>query len=56
MEERVYTLSFEPVYGRKRGLWGRFGQGVSYYNMFGWEQGFTRLIRIQEEEDMYRLP
>lgn len=31
---RTHTLNFEPVYGRKRGLWGGFGQGVSYYEIF----------------------
>jgi len=29
-----YTMSFEPVYGRKRGLFGGFGQGFLYYEIF----------------------
>ena len=31
---KVYTMSFEPVYGRKRGLFGGFGQGFLYYEIF----------------------
>lgn len=31
---RAHNLSFEPVYGRKRGLWGGFGQGFLYYEIF----------------------
>lgn len=31
---RTHTLNFEPVYGRKRGLWGGFGQGFLYYEIF----------------------
>lgn len=31
---RTHTLKFEPVYGRKRGLWGGFAQGFLYYEIF----------------------
>jgi len=31
---RTHTLNFEPVYGRKRGLWGGFAQGFLYHEIF----------------------
>jgi len=31
---KIYSMSFEPVYGRKRGLFGGFGQGFLYYEIF----------------------